>query len=619
MNYWLKPDNLTHYAAGRPKTYACLLLLSCVTFFSFAQPKKSPQTSKMEQASTGNKLIIYQLLPRLFGNTKTLNKTYGSIEENGVGKFNDINDKALREIKKMGFTHVWFTGVIEHATMTDYSQHGIKPDDPDVVKGRAGSPYAIKDYYDVDPDLAVDVKNRMAEYEALIKRTHNNGLKVIMDLVPNHVARTYASDVKPAGVRDFGYDDDKTKAFDPKNDFYYIPGQPFVVPPGYNPGGDDFKSPLKDGRFDENPAKATGNNVFSAAPAMNDWFETMKLNYGIDFQHGKKTYFDPIPPVWNKMYDILHYWGAKGIDAFRCDMVEFVPFEFWGWVIPKLKAEYPNLVFIGEAYTTGLYSKYIFTGKFDYLYDKVGLYDAIKRLTRNEPNATTWDINRVWNRDTNGIDGHMLRFMENHDEQRIASRDFAADPWLAVPGMIVTATLSTGPVMIYLGQEVGEPAIGIEGFNGDDGRTSIFDYWGVPEHQKWMNSGAFDGGRLSADQKQLRAFYSTLLNAVHNNEALNSGKFYELMLANEHQPGFDQHLYIYLQYTGKQRILVITNFNRSQRSIQVKFPDDLLKQLNLTGNCQFTDLLSGTKFNANNVVEGVKLALAPSSGMLLEF
>src|SRR6185503_6350990 len=315
----------------------------------------------------------------------------------------------------------------------------------------------------------------------------------------------------------------------------------------------------------------------------------------------------------------LHYWSAKGVDAFRCDIVEFVPFEFWGWVIPKLKAEHPGLLFIGEAYTTGLYAKYIFTGKFDYLYDKVGLYDAIKRLTRNEAAATTWDINRVWNHDTNGIDEHMLRFMENHDEQRIASKDFAGDPWLAVPGMIVTATLSTGPVMIYSGQEVGEPAIGVEGFGGGDGRTSIFDYWGVPEHQKWMNNGAFDGGQLSDDQKRLRAFYSTLLNTVQNKEALHSGKFYELMLANEHQPGFDQHLYIYLRYTAKQRILVITNFNRSERSIQVKFSDDLLKQLNLTGACQFTDLLSGARFSTANIAEGIALNLAPSSGMLLEF
>ncbi len=566
-----------------------------------------------------NKLIIYQLLPRLFGNTKTLNKTYGPIEENGVGKFNDISDKALQEIKGMGFTHVWYTGVIEHATMTDYSQYGIKPDDPDVVKGRAGSPYAVKDYYDIDPDLAVDVKNRVGEYEALINRTHANGLKVIMDFVPNHVARTYASDVKPEGVHDFGQDDDRSKAFDPKNDFYYIPGQAFVVPQGYNPGGDDFKSPLKDGRFDENPAKATGNDVFSPTPLISDWFETTKLNYGVDYQNNRTGHFDPVPPLWNKMYDILNYWNAKGVDAFRCDMVEMVPFEFWGWIIPKMKAEHPELIFIGEAYDRKLYNKYITAGNFDYLYDKVGLYDAIKSLTRDETNATTWDINRVWNQDTNGIDQHMLRFMENHDEQRIASPYFAGDPWLAVPGMIVTATLSTGPVMVYFGQEVGEPALGPAGFGPDKGRTTIFDYYGVPEHQKWMNNGLFDGGQLSDSQKNLRNFYSTLLNAVHDNEALSAGNFWELMLANERQDGFDQRLYIFLRYTDKQRILVITNFNRSERSIQVKLPGDLLQQLNLSGKIEFTDLLSGNKYSTDNIEAGLQITLPATSGMLLKF
>jgi glycosidase len=299
--------------------------------------------------------------------------------------------------------------------------------------------------------------------------------------------------------------------------------------------------------------------------------------------------------------------------------VEMVPFEFWGWVIPKLKAEYPDLVFIGEAYNSSLYTKYINTGKFDYLYDKVGLYDAIKRLTRNEPNATTWDINHVWHNDSNGIDEHMLRFMENHDEQRIASRDFAGNPWLAVPGMVVTATLSTGPVMVYFGQEVGEPAAGAEGFSGDDGRSSIFDYWGVPEHQKWLNNGKFDGGQLSADQKKLRSFYSSLLNAVHNNEALRSGNFYELMVNNEHQPGFNNRLYIFLRYTGKQRILVITNFNRTEQTITVKLPDDLLQKLNLNGSKAFKDLLTGTNYNTNNINNGVTLTLPASSGMLLEF
>ncbi|MFB9845345.1 alpha-amylase family protein [Mucilaginibacter ginsenosidivorans] len=559
------------------------------------------------------------MLPRLFGNTKRLNKFYGSIEENGCGKFNDISGKALKELKSMGFTHVWYTGVIEHATMTDYSQFGIQPDDPDVVKGRAGSPYAIRDYYDVDPDLAVDVNTRMAEYEALIKRTHDNGLKVIMDFVPNHVARTYASDQKPEGVHDFGEDDDKNKAFSPANDFYYLPGQSFVVPPGYNPGGDEFTSPLKDGKFDEYPSKATGNDRFTPAPSLNDWFETIKLNYGVDYLDSRKTYFDPTPPLWNKMYDILHFWSEKGIDGFRCDMVEMVPFEFWGWVIGKLKNNFPQLIFIGEAYEIGKYHDYISIGKFDYLYDKVGLYDAVRKLTCNWQDATTWEINQVWNRDCLGIDQHMLRFMENHDEQRIASRFFAGDPWLAVPGMIVTATMNTGPVMIYSGQECGEPGNGNEGFSNDDGRTTIFDYWGVPEHQKWLNEGKFDGGQLSEIQKSLRDFYTKLLNISRQNEAIREGKFWELMVANERQPGFDTRLYLFLRYTDKQRILVITNFNREQRNIQLLMPADLLQLLQLNGSYEFTDLLSGAKFNAEDIMNGVTVNLPASSGFLLGF
>lgn len=565
-----------------------------------------------------HKLIIYQLLPRLFGNTQTRNKINGSIEENGVGKLNDINDKALQEIKNLGFTHVWYTGVVEHATMTDYTAFGISNDDPDIVKGRAGSPYAVKDYYDIAPDLAVDVNNRIGEYEELIKRTHNNGLKVLMDLVPNHVARTYASDTKPDGTRDFGQDDDKTKAFDPKNDFYYIPGQTFIVPAGYNPGGDEFISELKDGRFDENPAKATGNDVFSATPSINDWFETMKLNYGVDYLHNRDGHFDLIPPLWNKIYDILGYWSAKGVDGFRCDMVEMVPIEFWAWVIPKLKSAYPGTVFIGEAYDENKYNDYIFRGQFDYLYDKVGLYDAIKRLTRNDYGASTWEINSVWTHHSKDIDQHMLRFMENHDEQRIASNDFAGNPWLAVPGMIVTATLNTGPVMIYFGQEVGEPALGAQGFSDDNGRTSIFDYCGVSEHQKWLNNGAFDGGQLSDDQKKLQTFYQTLLNAVRDNEALSSGNFYELMIANEHQPGFDQLLYMYMRYTGDQQVLVIVNFNRDYRKIQLKIADDLLSKLNLGGKREFSDLLSGVKFYTDDVWQGVEVELQGSSGLLLQ-
>ena len=141
-------------------------------------------------------------MTRLFGNQTTTNKAYGTLEENGVGKFNDINETALKGIKELGTTHVWFTGVLEHATLSDNTKLGIPLDDADVVKGRAGSPYAIKDYYDVNPDLAVDIKNRVQEFEQLINRTHAQGMKVIIDFVPNHVARFYKSEAKPEGVKD---------------------------------------------------------------------------------------------------------------------------------------------------------------------------------------------------------------------------------------------------------------------------------------------------------------------------------------------------------------------------------------------------------------------------------
>lgn len=568
--------------------------------------------------STNHKLIIYQLLPRLFGNKNTTNKVYGSVEENGTGKLKDINDNALQEIAKMGFSHVWYTGVIEHATMTDHSAYGIKPDDPDVVKGRAGSPYAIKDYYDIATDLADDKEFRISEFKELIGRTHKAGMKVIIDFVPNHVARTYQSDVKPDGVRDIGEDDDNTLHFSPGNDFYYMPGYPFVVPGGYNPGGDGFTSPLKDGKFDEFPAKATGNDVFNPSPSITDWFETIKLNYGIYYLDGHKRHFAGPPPLWGKMLHILSYWADMGVDGFRCDMIEMVPVEFWAWLIPQLKQNYPGLIFIGEAYDKNQYANYIHNGRFNYLYDKVGLYDAIRRLSCNEPGASTWQINDVWNNHTKGIDDNMLRFMENHDEQRIASRYFAGDPFLAIPGMIVSATLATGPVMIYSGQEVGEPASGASGFSGDDGRTTIFDYWGVPEHQKWMNGGKYDGAGLSAKQHQLREFYSRLLNIAKNTEALKTGNFYELMIANEHQPGFDTMLYLYARYTDAERVVAVVNFSRQQRKLQLRLPDDLLARFALQGNATFTDLLSDKTFTTADIRQGVEIIINASDGLLLK-
>ena len=587
--------------------------------FSLPSPPVDDQRAINDPNTTAevpqdNKLVIYQLLPRLFGNKVALNKPYGSIGENGCGKFNDITDKALDEIKKMGVSHVWYTGVIEHATMTDYTSQGIPADDADVVKGRAGSPYAIKDYYDVAPDLAVVVKNRMGEYEALIRRTHSHGLKVIMDFVPNHVARSYRSDAKPTGVVDLGVTDDKTKAFTPNNNFYYLPGKSFVVPTGYNPLG-VAKAPREDDKYFEVPAKATGNDVFSEAPKITDWFETIKLNYGVDYQNGRQTHFQPVPNTWKKMRDILLYWAGKNVDGFRCDVAEMVPVEFWAYVIPEVKKVKPNIVFIAEAYNPKEYKTYLDKGKFDYLYDKVGLYDVLRKLMRQE--GTTEDITRVWKEESNGFSSHMLRFLENHDEQRIASKEFAGDPRRAIPAMTVAATLASGPVMVYSGQEVGEPARGVAGFNTGDGRTTIFDYWGVPEHQKWLNQGKFDGAKLSPEQKDLRDFYVRLLNLTSSSEALRQGRFYELQDANNLGKEYDQRsLYSFVRFTDKQRILVVVNFSadKTYRPV-INVPAEALTAIGLDTKkfYLYTNLLTPEEPRST-----LNLELAPLSAFIFE-
>ena len=570
------------------------------------------------------KVVIYQMLPRLFGNKVSNNKLNGSKEENGTGKFDDITEPALKSLKEMGITHVWYTGILEHATMTDYSAMGIKLDDPDVVKGRAGSPYAIKDYYDVDPDLANDVKKRMAEFENLVQRTHEQDLKVLIDFIPNHVARSYSSDAKPEGVEDLGFRDDTSKAFSLTNDFYYIPGKSLVVPAEVIAGGSDFKNSLKDGKFNESPAKATGNNVFSEKPSINDWFETVKLNYGVDViastakqsptsviatEPGVIASATKQSPVWNKMRDILIYWAKKDVDGFRCDVAEMVPVEFWEWVIPQVKKVKPDIIFLAEAYDASKYVQYVTTGKFDYLYDKVGMYDALKRLIKNEPAGNISEIREIVNSQRDSLEKHMLRFLENHDEERIASKGFAGDPLAAVPAMVASATLSGGPVLIYSGQEVGEPGAGIEGFGGNDNRTTIFDYWGVPEHQKWMNGGKFDGGGLSASQKSLRAFYSKLLNLSGTHEALVNGKFREIAgLTNA-----SRETYAYIRESENKSLLIILNFSRSRTfSTEV-----VLKELGKENISEVNDILKDRKLPVD--AGTLKIDLKPSGAVIIEF
>ena len=530
-----------------------------------------------------HKIIIYQTLVRLFGNNNYCIHN-GSIQENGCGKMSDFTAKALQEIKKLGATHIWYTGIIEHATQTDYSQYNIRPDHPAIVKGKAGSAYAVKDYYDVDPDLAKNVPKRMKEFEELVSRTHKNELKVIIDFVPNHVARQYHSDVQPDGVSELGTNDDPLQAFSPYNNFYYIPQTELY-------GQFDMKGDAPEA-YKEFPAKATGNNRFDAYPNISDWYETIKLNYGVDYCNGGGYHFTPTPDTWIKMLDILLFWASKNIDGFRCDMAEMVPVEFWEWAIPQVKEKHPDILFIAEIYNPGEYKNYLSRGKFDYLYDKVGLYDTLRNVICGFDSAKA--ITRSWQK-LGGIEKQMLNFLENHDEQRIASDFFAGNARKGIPGMIVAACMNTNPVMIYFGQEFGEPGMDNEGFSGRDGRTTIFDYWSVDSIRKWRNGGTFDGKKLTENQKHLQSVYRKILTLCREENAIAQGNFFDLMYVNENGWRFNEHKqYAFLRKHEKELLLIVVNFDDYPVDIAINLPPHAFDYLQIqpVDQCTATDLLT---------------------------
>ena len=531
-----------------------------------------------------DKLIIYQLLPRLFTNTNSNCVPNGTIEQNGCGKLNDITETVLNSIATLGITHIWYTGVIEHATKTDYSSFGIRPDNPHIVKGNAGSPYAIKDYYDIDPDLAEKVPERMKEFEALVKRTHDCGMKVIIDFVPNHVARQYHSDAAPAGVKDFSADDNMNVFFSPNNNFYYIPRQKFS--PSFDLGnGEDA--------YMEFPAKASGNDCFNAFPNQYDWYETVKLNYGIDYGDGS-THFDPIPDTWKKMLNILRFWAAKGIDGFRCDMAHMVPVEFWTWAISAVKEKYPSIIFIAELYDVGIYRDYIYRAGFDYLYDKVNLYDTLRGIRCG--NISAAQLTGCW-QTVEGIANHMLNFLENHDEQRFASNEYAGNANLVIPSLVVCSTINCGPIMIYGGQELGEKGEDAEGFSGKDGRTTIFDYWSVPSIREWYDNGKCDSAGLDEEKKALRETYCKILNIAKKEKSINEGGFFDLMYVNYTNPTFNPHnVFTYLRNYGNELIVVAVNFSYNAFDCKINIPQHAFDILGLIpGEYMTTELISGKR------------------------
>ena len=541
------------------------------------------------------------------------------MEENGCGKLNHFTGEVLNRIHDMGFTHVWYTGVIRHATQTNYSSYGIPTQHAEVVKGKAGSPYAITDYYDIDPDLAENVSMRMSEWENLIQRTHKAGMKVIMDFVPNHVAREYHSICKPAGVRDLGEDDDKNMHFSTKNNFYYTWGDLDLndvrrAHPEMKPFHEKDAAIYE--AYEECPAKATGNDRFDNRPGVNDWYETVKLNYGIDYcdAGGRSYHYEPVPSTWVKMTDILLFWASKGVDGFRCDMAEMVPTAFWAYATQILKSRYPGIVVIGEVYDPSQYRNYVKAG-FDYLYDKVGMYDCLRGVIRGERPASS--ITHEW-QEVDDIRDHMLYFLENHDEQRIASDFFCGDAFKAIPAAGMSLFFQKNPFMLYSGQEFGERGMDKEGFSGVDGRTTIFDYWSPATlAHAYQDTAAVNKGtrRKSApaqsfytpEQKYLCATYRQMIRLANEEKAIREGDTFDLMYVNPGTDHFDPRVnFAFLRKKDNEVLLVVLNFSQESRGLGVCIPAHAFDYMHLNeGEVAVTELMTGSKMVVQLKRDGV--------------
>lgn len=581
--------------------------------------------------------VIYQLLVRTFGNINESKILGGTLSENGSGKFSDINSEALTSIRKMGFTHIWLTGVIEQASATAYP--GRPADVPEILKGKAGSPYAIKDYFDVCPDYADDPSRRIEEFRELVTRCHAHGFKVIIDFVPNHVARSYKSDVHPELC--FGEGDNKDVFFDRENYFYYLNqthpgGGPPVLLPFEQIAGNDGVFELE-----KSFGRVTGNNATTWAPSVHDWYETVKLNYGHDFTTGRETAHLPgpnapsedVPRTWRTMDGILAYWQGMGVDGFRVDMAHIVPMEFWRWSVRRARSRDAGVFFMGEAYDTDPDKltdedvieelwKAGFNGAYEHPTYKIlqGIYEEGKWA--NDIDSETF---------LNAHFHHCIRYIENHDEVRIAN----PQRWGGVgmdagrPAAAVMFGISRAAIMLYSGQEVGEPAIGAEGFSGDDGRSSIFDYTSLSELQKWVNGGKYDGEKLSKAQAEMRKWYAELF-SVLTQPAFTNGEFYGLNHANKGNQSFGRlagedasghWIYAFLRYdkSSEQAFLCIVNFHPSHtfQTVSADIPEDALdfigrkeaKKFTFTGKLGTTEIISLTKRELED--KGVPLGELP--------
>ncbi len=525
------------------------------------------------------KPIIYQMLPRIWGNNCLKPKMNGSLPENGTGKFSDIDPATLDYLKWLGCSHVWYTGVLRHSTQA--SEQGCVPSHPQFVKGKAGSPYAICDYYDVNAYLADNPEDRMNEFDQLIKRTHEAGLKMIIDFVPNHVSRDYGKTAPSEGHPVLGADDDKTVHWKSENDFFYYPGEKLTLPTEAPEGMEPYI---------EIPAMATGNNCYSPNPGVNDWYETIKINYG-----------DSHTSTWDKMYDIINFWAAKGVDGFRCDMVELVPPDFFKWLISKTKAQYPEVIFIAEVYKKELYATYIREIGFDYLYDKSGLYDTLRTVVEKNANdngmpVELWQsatgITRNW-QFLGDLQPYMLNFLENHDEQRFASDYFGGDALRTFAPLYVSLYMNTAPFMIYFGEEVGERGMEEEGFSGLNGRTTIFDWWSldsVRRLRKLIASGEYKStsesrlvkAGLNKEEAKVFIRFAEATRFAAADLAIGKGTTYDLCYCNMNSEGFDKNRhYAFLRDYENHTVLVAANFTGKEAKMKLIIPEHAFEWMEL--------------------------------------
>ena len=517
-----------------------------------------------------NKPIIYQMLPRLWGNNKVKPKKNGGLSDNGTGKFSDIDKDTLEYIKWLGCSHVWLTGVLRHSTQS--TEEGCIASHPQFVKGRAGSPYAICDYYDVNPYLADDPQNRMAEFEALLAKTHEAGLKMIIDFVPNHVSRDYGKVEPTPGHPVLGASDDKSVHWASENDFFYYPGQELQLPTPCPKGMEPYH---------EMPAMATGNNCYSPAPGINDWYETVKINYG-----------DSHTSTWDRMFDIVDFWASKGVDGFRCDMVELVPPEFMTWLIKNIKEKHPHVIFIAEVYKKDLYWEYVRNVGFDFLYDKSGLYDTLRTVVEKNVDdngmpielwQSTTGITRNW-QFLGDIQPYMLNFLENHDEQRFGSEFFGKSAANTFAPLYVSLFLNTAPFMIYFGEEVGEIGMDEEGFSGRDGRTTIFDWWSVASVRrlrKAISSGAYKSLKVSElvkaglkrEEAQVFCRFAEATRLAASDEAIRQGTTYDLCYCNMSSDGYDKHRHFaFLRDYEDHTLMIVANFSNREATMKLTLP-----------------------------------------------